>query len=381
LEDNACRMKMKLLPYFVLFFYCPFQALLGQDCTDKQATGETKALYRNLYQLIGKNILFGHQDDPCYGVGWKYADGRSDIRDLTGEYPALYGFDLGRIELGWAYNLDSVPFEKTRLYIREAYDRGGVITLSWHLNNPLTGATAWDNKPGTVASILPGGEKNALYTIWLDRVANFLGSLKGKNGDSIPIILRLFHELNGGWFWWGKDQCSPDEIKQLWRYTVHYLRQEKNVHNLLFAYNTDKFNSGAQYIERYPGDEIIDILGFDIYQAGAIGDRSAFSAFLNKDLDMVDSVASSHQKIPALTEFGYNGVPDSTWWTQVFFPAIAAHQIVYALAWRNAGKKQSGNGEYYVPYPGAVSASDFKKMSVSGKILFENGIRLKNIYK
>jgi mannan endo-1,4-beta-mannosidase len=85
--------------------------------------------------------------------------------------------------------------------------------------------------------------------------------------------------------------------------------------------------------------------------------------------------------MPALTEFGYNEMPDSTWWTTVFLPTIKNHRVVYALAWRNAGKKQSGNAEYYVPYPGAASASDFKKMSGYGKILFENGIKTKNIYK
>jgi hypothetical protein len=381
LENYACYMKMNLFPWFLLILFNPFQDIFGQSCSDQKATPETQALYKNLYQLIGKNILFGHQDDPCYGVGWKYIAGRSDIRDITGEYPALYGFDLGRIELGWTHNLDTVPFEKTRLFILEAYERGGVITLSWHLNNPLTGGTAWDNKPGAVASILPGGAKNTLYTTWLDRVAEFLVSLKGKNGEPIPIILRLFHELNGGWFWWGKDQCSPEEMKQLWKYTIHYLRNEKNLHNLLYAFNTDKFNSGSEYVERYPGDDLIDIMGFDIYQANILRDNAAFINFFNKDLSLIDSVASSHHKIPALTEFGYNEVPDSTWWTNVFFPTVSTHQIAYALAWRNAGKKQSGNAEYYVPYPGAASAPDFKKMFVSGKILFENGIKSKNIYK
>lgn len=279
MEDHAWHMKMKLFHYCFPILFCPFQFLFGQECSDRQATPETRALYKNLYLLIGKNVLFGHQDDLCYGVGWKYVPGRSDVRDVTGQYPAIYGFDLGRIELGWTNNLDSVPFEKTRLFIREAYERGGVITLSWHLNNPLTGGTAWDNKTGAVASILPGGEKNALYMTWLDRVADFLGSLKGQNGESIPIILRLFHELNGGWFWWGKGQCSPDEMKQLWRYTIHYLKNEKNIHNLLYAYNTDKFNSGSEYVERYPGDEIIDIVGFDIYQAGALRDNKAFMEF------------------------------------------------------------------------------------------------------
>ena len=396
MENHACNMRTKSFYYLFLFICFPFQMILGQqgnagsstgekkvfttrqdrECSDNLATLETKTLYKNLYNLIGKNILLGHQDDPCYGVGWKYIPGRSDVRDITGQYPALYGFDLGRIELGLAYNLDSVPFEKTRLFIREAYNRGGVITLSWHLNNPLTGKTAWDNKPGAVTSILPGGEKNALFTIWLDRVADFLSSLKGKNGEHIPIILRLFHELNGGWFWWGKDQCSPDEMKQLWRYTIHYLRNEKNIHNLLYAFNTDKFNSGSEYIERYPGDDYIDILGFDIYQAGALHENAAFTTFFNRDLDMIDSIASSHHKIPALTEFGYNTIPDSSWWTNVFFPAVASHQIVYALAWRNADIKQ-----YYLPWPGAASANDFKKMFGSGKILFESGIKSKNIYK
>jgi hypothetical protein len=374
-------MKRKLLLGVLLSTCILCQYGFCQTCSDPQATTETKALYKNLFQLIGKNIFFGHQDDPCYGVGWKYEKGRSDIRDVTGQYPAVFGFDLGRTELGQLYNLDSVPFEKTRLYIGEAYERGAVITLSWHLNNPLTGGNAWDNKPGAVTSILPGGSKNALYTIWLDRVADFLTSLKGKRGESIPVILRLFHELNGSWFWWGKNQCSPDEMIQLWRYTIHYLRAEKNIHNLLFAFNTDKFSSGEEYLERYPGDKFIDILGFDIYQANALKENAAFAKFLSHDLDMLDSIAAAHQKIPALTEFGYNEVPDSSWWTKVFYPAIAPHQIVYALAWRNAGKKQNGYAEYYVPYPGAASASDFKTMSLSGKVLFETGIKSKNLYK
>ncbi len=91
---------------------------------------------------------------------------------------------------------------------------------------------------------------------------------------------------------------------------------------------------------------------------------------------MMDSIASAHRKIPALTEFGYNVLPDSSWWTNVFYPAVASHKIVYALAWRNADIKQ-----YYVPYTGSASAADFKKISATGKILFESGIKSKNIYK
>jgi Glycosyl hydrolase family 26 len=378
--DQACCMKFRIsaLVFFLIGIRC---SLFAQECSDRDASPETRALYKNLYALAGKNILMGHQDDPCYGVGWKYEEGRSDIRDITKEYPALYGFDLGRIELGWSRNLDSVPFEKTKQFIREAYERGGIITLSWHLNNPLTGLTAWDNKPGAVASVLPGGSGNALYTIWLDRVAAFLEDLKGKNGEPIPVILRLFHELNGGWFWWGKDQCSPDEMKQLFRYSIHYLRNVKNIHHLLYAFNTDKFNSGEEYMERYPGSDLIDIMGFDIYQANSIRENAAFISFFQKDLTLIDSIAAANHKIPALTEFGYSQVPDPEWWTKVFLPTVTGHHISYALAWRNAGRKQSGNAEFYVPFRGAASAPDFIKMAGSGYILFENGIKSKNMYR
>src|SRR6187401_2729122 len=130
---------------------------------DKKATKETVNLYNNLKKLLNKGIMFGHQDDLAYGVGWKHEKNRSDVKDVTGDYPAVYGWELSHLEIDHAVNLDSVPFDKMKGFIREAYDRGGVITISWHLRNPLTGKTAWGPSPGTVASILPGGEKNEIY--------------------------------------------------------------------------------------------------------------------------------------------------------------------------------------------------------------------------
>jgi len=227
---------------------------------DRQATKETLNLYRNLKKLMKKGIMFGHQDDLAYGVGWKYEAGRSDVKDVTGDYPAVYGFELGHLEIDAQINLDSVPFNKMKEFIREVYERGGVVTLSWHLNNPLTGKSAWDAVPGTVASILPTGDKNDKYQVWLNNLAEFVSDLKGSKGELIPIIFRPYHELNGSWFWWGKNHCTPEQFTQLWKWTVLYLRDTKHVHNLLYAYNTDRFANKDEYLERYPGDEFVDIL-------------------------------------------------------------------------------------------------------------------------
>ncbi|HEX3935003.1 MAG TPA: glycosyl hydrolase, partial [Puia sp.] len=289
---------MKLLTTFLLLFLLGETAFAQDLPIDGHATKETIRLYRHLKALMTRGFLFGHQDDLAYGVGWKYEPGRSDIKDVTGDYPALYGWELGRLELDHAVNIDSVPFDKMKTFIRQGYERGGVITISWHLNNPLTGGTAWQPAPGTVASILPGGEKNALYKSWLDKVAAFMLSLKDDHGTNIPVIFRIFHELNGDWFWWGGKNCTPEELKQLWHFTVAYLRDKKQVHNLLYAYNTDKFASAEAWLERYPGDEWTDISGFDIYQRG---DNASFSADFGRMLTTLESIAAEHHKIPALT--------------------------------------------------------------------------------
>jgi hypothetical protein len=350
--------------------------------SDKNASKQTKNLYFNLQKLLKRGIMFGHQDDLAYGVGWKYVPGKSDVKEVTGDYPAIYGFELGRIELDHPVNIDSVPFDSMRNYIRTVYERGGVITLSWHLNNPLTGKTAWDSAPGTVASILPGGEKNDLYKSWLDKVANFIAGLKGKNGEPIPVILRLFHELNGNWFWWGKDHCTPDQFKQLWDFTVSYLRDTKNIHQCLYAYNTDRFNSKEAYLLKYPGDQWVDVVGFDIYQReGGEKGNAQFVKDMDHMLTMIEEIGAEKKKIPALTEFGYAQVPDSSWWTNVFYKALDHHKISYALAWRNAGFNKVGDAEFYVPYKGQISEKDFLKFSEEPNIFFQKDVSKLHLYK
>ena len=354
----------------------------GDLPSDKEATKETVQLYHNLKKLLNKGIMFGHQDDLAYGVGWKYVPGKSDVKEVTGDYPAVYGFELGRLELDHPVNIDSVPFDKMKQYISDIYRRGGVVTLSWHLNNPLTGKTAWDPAPSTVASILPGGEKNELYKTWLDKVAAFILTLKGKNGEAIPIIFRPFHELNGNWFWWGKDHCTPEEYRKLYQFTVSYLRDTKNVHNLLYAFNTDQFASKEEYLEKFPGDEWTDVVGFDIYQRKNGPDANEqFVKDADRMLTTLEEIARERNKIPALTEFGYGQVPDANWWTAVLWKAIERHRISYALAWRNAGSKPSGQTEYYLPYKGQVSEKDFIKFYKEPKTLFQKDVIREGLYK
>ena len=345
---------------------------------DKHATKETINLYRNLEKLRYKGFMFGHQDDLAYGVDWKYENGRSDIKDVTGDFPAVYGWELGHLEIDNPKNLDDVPFATMQQLIKDGYERGGVITISWHLNNPLTGKTAWDPAEGTVAAILPGGSKNELYRSWLDKLAGFMMELKGKNGEYIPVVFRPYHELNGSWFWWGGKNCTPDEFKALWKYTVSYLRDEKKLHHLLYAFNTDRFQTRDEYLERYPGNDWVDIIGFDIYQRNS--PKEKYMEDFDRMLSMLETIAKEKNKIPALTEFGGN-MNDEEWWTKTFYPVLAKHNIAWVLGWRNAGAKPGGQFEFYVPYRGQKTEKDFINFYKLDKTLFQADVAGMNLYQ
>jgi mannan endo-1,4-beta-mannosidase len=77
--------------------------------SDPEATPQAKALFRHLTDLSGKHVMVGHQDALAYGMGWKGEEFRTDINDVMGDHPAVFGWDLGH--LGDSENIDGVPFE------------------------------------------------------------------------------------------------------------------------------------------------------------------------------------------------------------------------------------------------------------------------------
>jgi mannan endo-1,4-beta-mannosidase len=352
---------------------------------DSSATKETISLYKNLLKLQEKGFLFGHQDDLAYGVEWKYKEGRSDVKEAAGDYPAVYGWELGGIERpGNDQNIDGVPFKKMKQFIRQGYERGGVITLSWHADSPFGGGKgAWDTTHGSVASINPGGSNHALYKEWLDKVAAFIGSLKGSKGEAIPVLFRPFHEHSGNWFWWCRNACTVFEYQTLWRFTYYYLQTEKKLHNILWVYNTGgDFNTKEEFLERYPGDDKVDLLSFDTYQYGDPQKEKWFEENTNRRLKMVGELAAEKGKPFALAETGYEAVPYAEWWTQTLQNAIGDNKICYVMVWRNHGyQAETKKMHYYVPYKGQVSEADFRKFAALERVMFEKEAFHEQLYQ
>lgn len=372
----------------LFFFTSLLLSLFLITCTSKQKesnnlneptldnkTAETQNLLKNLKLISQKGFMFGHQDDPLYGIGWNGDFARSDVKSVVGDYPAAMGFDIGHIELSGDRSLDNVWFDRIRQEIINQYNRGGMSTVSWHLDNPLTGGNSWDVKTkGVVASILPNGEQHEKFLGWLDIVANFFNSLTTENGIKVPVLFRPWHEHTGSWFWWGKDLCTADEYKQLWIMTHDYLA-EQGVDNLLYAYSPDSQGPGEIYMERYPGDEYVDVLGFDCYHRNNVKGIEAYQHSLNTILAFMAEEGKKRNKPIALTETGLESIPITDWWTKVLFSVLDRYPVSYVLVWRNAHDIPN---HYYAPYPGQVSANDFVKFYENPKTLFCNDIR--NLY-
>ena len=341
------------------------------SCHKPQPLPREQLLHR-LRVLQEQGCMFGHQDDPFYGIGWQYEPNRSDVLESCGDYPAVMGFELGGIEMGDAKNLDSVPFDLMRREIIAHHQRGGIVTISWHPRNPLTdtpepqewpSGSAWEATDGTVAAILPGGEKHQMFLGWLEHVRVFLLSLRTDDGQPVPFIFRPWHENNGAWFWWGATHCTAEEYQALYKLT------QDNINNSLFpsivwsySPNLDGNMPEEKFLQWYQGDERIDLIGLDAYEWGTEED---FVRQTRADLNVLCHFARQHHKLIALTECGYANVPDASWWDRVLLPILCDYPLSYALVWRNA------EHEFFGPSPtNPESVTHFRAFHDAPRTLF-----------
>ena len=342
-------------------------------CTPSQEPRE--ALLWRLESFSDQGLVaYGHQDDLSYGHSWMVEDwqndplDRSDVKDATGKYPMVLGFDLGGIELGDDANLDGVPFGLIRKAAKLHASRGGIVTFSWHLRNPLTGGDSWDiSSDQAVASVLPGGPQEEKFCLWLQRLGDFLESL----GPDTPFIFRPWHENVGSWFWWGGRLCTASDYRELFRLTHDYLTDERDLDNIVWCYSPNGSCSIEDYMERYPGDDCVDLLGIDSYEyigSGTIEDaRERYFSEVRSILTPLKDIAEERDKILCLSETGLEGLPDPAWWTGTLAPLLEEFPVAYVLTWRNAHDKPS---HFYAAWEGFEGASDMKAFCDKDNILF-----------
>lgn len=337
------------------------------NIADTDATAETNSMFRYLRDQQGNGTLFGHQHTTDSGITFSEADGvSSDVLAGTGDHPAIFGWDTlileGR-EAPGSGTLEANGEQNAHIWadgMKDAHALGGINTISAHMYNFATGEDFSSTTGRPVRTILPGGSKNAEFNDYLDLIALTASLTVDGNGNDIPLIFRPFHENTGSWFWWGAAHATTGEYKEIFRYTVEYLRDVKGVDNLLYSFSPNGTFGGDQerYLETYPGDEYIDIIGYDFYENSNEPENSeTWISQLIPDLAMITDIAEERGKISAFTEFGRNGdrtIKESGNKSLQFYTDLLdaikadpkAKRISYMQTWSNWGLEQ-----FYVPYP------------------------------
>ena len=327
----------------------------------------TENLFLNLKNLSYKGkILYGCANPTTlmYKETHIY-DGfnNSDCKEITGQNPAFYESDFM-----W-YVKDSLRIADIEASKR-AFDRGAVIGYCWHLRGKESNTFYSKSREGytkdkeLVKKIVAGGDRNdneeldwfytQLDTLVIATIKEF----------GFPIIFRPWHEMNGFWFWWGSENCSPEEYIKLYQLTVDYMRLN-GLRNVLYSWSPDTYFTQ----EYYPGNDYVDILGIDIYEMGAVHYKPI--DLVVKELEKLTDFAFENGKVAAITETGLrmeNGLfryPEeiSDYWSNyVLNPLLnnpKLNRIAFITSWYSADWSGERKSQFYFPYKGIEF--DFKK--------------------
>ena len=390
---------MHMKYFFVFFLLSCFitSNVMAKTKTEEGALRDkaTQHLYNNLKKLSSeKKIMFGCANPTIL----KYKEthiregfNSSDCKDITGQNPAFYESDF-------MWHVNDTLKKADILASKLAFERGAVIGYCWHLRGMKSHSFySREHNRNTADSLLvkkivAGG--NRLQNKELDWLLSLLDSLviPTINDFGFPVVFRPWHEMNGGWFYWGKDNCTPEEYIQLYRITVDYMRS-KGVKNVLYSWSPDtKFT-----LDYYPGDAYVDVLGLDIYEIGAV-DYKPLAMVLDEIGKMTD-FAADHQKVAAITETGLrmegevyrypNEIHD--YWTKCVLEPIVNHakasRVVWIESWYSADWSKKRKSQFYLPYvglekdqvKGQAAIDDFIKFYNHPATLFEDD--LPNMYK
>lgn len=376
-------MPITLRPLLLAFGTVSAIFLTGTTCpavtkTDPEATALVNRFYDNLKGLtVMDNAAFGQQFTTWKGINangtpWQGTVNRSDIKTVTGYHPGVSGWNF-------EIYLSSSNTDRTSMRQRIIADfvNGMIITFHWEMRNPNTGGDSKD-RAGVAATptllaqaVTTGTAANTKLKSDLDQLATLLGQLS-YNGELVPVIFRPYHEMNGGWFWWG--QGNVNEFKALWNFTLAHLRDTKNKHQLLYCYSPsgNNFTSKTEYLTYWPGNNSVDICGVDQY----LKDTDPISKW-NDAMIYTFQVASYREMPAAFTEIGRSqgltGTTNNTWWTSRMLAAFNDPvrplwtKCAYIMTWTN-----QSTSSYFVPYhAGHVQTPDFKNFVADPHVLLQ----------
>jgi mannan endo-1,4-beta-mannosidase len=338
---------------------------------DGGVTTQTKNLYYNLKEIAWdkKEILFGQEffNSQSYAINPQDDPAESDYKSTTGDHPAVLGQDFE-----W-YISKSWELSRMKAAAQHVYNNGGVLTFDYHMLSKYHAGHTYSSVDQYLMYNIGNGTNGDGESIWFDgemqKVVNVLNDLQ------MPVVVRLFHEMNGNWFWWGTQAYGgSNSYIKMYKRAVDYIKARTDY--ALFAWSPNyPFNSGNNAgTNYYPGDNYVDVVGVDMYDAGGTG-AQPLSALVN-EVTAVSDFSWNHNKIPVLSEVGNR--KDDIESKPNYFRDVnqslqssnRGYKIAWMLTWVNKTWGGVVNNQPYIAYSGSSYTAkqgiiDFKTMSTT----------------
>lgn len=193
-------MKPRFLRLFALVLALPASALAAQPA-NPAANARARAVldyFHSLATKTNKQVVSGQFTD--FGNGSNLGI-MQKIHDHTGHWPAMVGVDYADFGRG------SLTYKKPNQTAIEYWKQGGLVHVMAHLYNPANpkGGGLRDKGVDMADLLKLGTDTHKRWMQELDLAAEGLLELK-TNG--VVVLWRPFHEMNGGWFWWGRAESG-----------------------------------------------------------------------------------------------------------------------------------------------------------------------------
>jgi mannan endo-1,4-beta-mannosidase len=207
---------------------------------------EAQALIKFLREQYGKKVISGVMTLNSF-------DEFDRVKKISGKAPAILGMDFMHHNRGYTqwFNEDQILLDAEK-----HKEQNGITTFMWHWRDPSRKTESfYTSETNFDLSLLqnPLSEEYQSIIKDIDYIASFL-----KKIPHIPILWRPLHEASGTWFWWGAK--GPHAYKVLYRLMFERLVHHHQINNLIWVWTAEKND-----ILWYPGDDVVDIIGTDIY--------------------------------------------------------------------------------------------------------------------
>lgn len=306
----------------------PRPACVGQtpELSQSGAGPTAQALFQKLagHWRAGET-LSGHTGGP---KGSDYENSWDDMVRRVGKTPAVKAFDMQNYSphnpwhQDWSSWDDGSVGEAISWY--QSTGSKGIVAFEWHWFSPMGGSLQTstfytkDTDFDTAKAVTPGTAEYQATVRDLNAIATQLGRLRDAG---VPILWRPLHEAagnsQGAWFWWGR--AGPDACKQLLSMMRDVFINQHGLNNLLWVWSEPN-------PAWYPGNDKMDMVGFDSYPGAYIYD-------CNEAMWNQLSAMTGCRKLVALTEVG--PIPD--------IGTCAARQVewLYFLTWGSVGAQDN----------------------------------------